>query len=85
VGTAQCYQTCFQFLNSPPTSTLGLENPRCLELYNILSLVKPSFPSMLSHELKKFFQEHKKTLKEFSWEPDFGNSKIGNPSDDNIQ
>jgi DNA repair and recombination RAD54-like protein len=68
-----------------PTSTLGLEKPRYLELYNTLSLVKPSFPNMLPHELKKFYQEHKKASKEFSWELDFGNSKTGNPSDDNIQ
>jgi DNA repair and recombination RAD54-like protein len=40
---------------------------------------------MLPHELEKFFEEHKKASKEFSWEPDFGNSKTVNPSDDNIQ
>jgi glutamate formiminotransferase len=68
-----------------PTSTLGLEKPRYLELYNTLSLVKPSFPKMLPHERKKFFQEHKKASKEFSWKPNFGNSKTLNSFDDDIQ
>ncbi|WJX81495.1 hypothetical protein P8452_64368 [Trifolium repens] len=57
----------------------------CLELYNTLSLVKPSFPNMLPQELKKFCQkqEHKKaSSKEWSWEPDSVSSKT---SDENIQ
>jgi transcriptional regulator with AAA-type ATPase domain len=40
---------------------------------------------MLPHELKKVYQEHKKASKEFSWEPDFGNSKTEKPFDGNIQ
>jgi hypothetical protein len=49
-----------------------------------LSLAKPSSLNRLPHELKKFFHKHKKASKEFSWKPNFGNSKIGNPSNDNI-
>ncbi|XP_058749016.1 SNF2 domain-containing protein CLASSY 3-like [Vicia villosa] len=51
-----------------------------LELYNTLSLVKPSFPSTLPDELKKFCQkpEQKKATKEWSWKPDSG-------SDDKIK
>ncbi|KAI5430493.1 hypothetical protein KIW84_034904 [Lathyrus oleraceus] len=49
-----------------------------LELYNILTLVKPSF--VLPDELKKFCQkpEQKKATKEWSWQPDSG-------SDDKIK
>ncbi|WJX75977.1 hypothetical protein P8452_59451 [Trifolium repens] len=57
----------------------------CLELYNTLSLVKPSFPNMLPQELKRFCQkqEHKKaSSKEWSWEPVSVSSKT---SDDYIQ
>ncbi|CAI8612568.1 unnamed protein product [Vicia faba] len=43
-----------------------------LELYNTLSLVKPSFPNTLPDELKKFCQkpEQKKPTKEWIWQPD---------------
>jgi len=42
-----------------------------MELYNTLSLVKPSFPNTMPHELKKFCQkqDHKKASKEWIWEP----------------
>ncbi|PNX91061.1 SNF2 family amino-terminal protein, partial [Trifolium pratense] len=48
---------------------------------------KPSFPNMLPHELKKFCQkqERKKASKEWSWEPDYGNSTTENTLDDKIQ
>ncbi|XP_013448426.2 SNF2 domain-containing protein CLASSY 3 [Medicago truncatula] len=57
-----------------------------LELYNILSLVKPSFPNTIPHELKKFClkQEYKKVSEEWSWEADYGNSTC-NPSDHKIK
>ncbi|PNX98351.1 SNF2 family amino-terminal protein [Trifolium pratense] len=59
----------------------------CLELYNTLSLVKPSFPNMLPLELKKFCQKQqkKKASKELRWEQVCANSTTENPSDDNIQ
>ncbi|CAK8561323.1 unnamed protein product [Lathyrus sativus] len=55
------------------------------ELYNTLSLVKPSFPNTIPCELKKFCQkqEPKKTLKEWSWEPIYGNRRE-NPCDNKI-
>ncbi|XP_058745807.1 SNF2 domain-containing protein CLASSY 4 [Vicia villosa] len=55
------------------------------ELYNTLSLVKPSFPNTIPRELKKFCQkqEPKKTAKEWSWEANNGNTRE-NPSDDKI-
>ncbi|KAK7395561.1 hypothetical protein VNO78_16123 [Psophocarpus tetragonolobus] len=44
-----------------------------LELYNILCLMKPSFPDSIPHELKKFCQSRlrqgRKASKGFSWEP----------------
>jgi len=53
-----------------------------MELYNTLSLMKPSFPNTISLELKSFCQkpERKKTLKKSSWELVSGNS-----SDDKIK
>ena len=47
-----------------------------MELYNTLSLMKPSFPNTISLELKNFCQkpERKKTSKKSSWELLSGNS-----------
>ncbi|CAL5196743.1 unnamed protein product [Lathyrus oleraceus] len=55
------------------------------ELYNTLSLVKPSFPNTIPRELKKFCQkqETKKRSKEWSWEPIYGNT-TENPCDNKI-
>lgn len=56
------------------------------ELYNTLSLAKPSFPNMLSPQLKKFClkQEHKAASKELSWEPVYSKT-TGSPSDDKLK
>jgi DNA repair and recombination RAD54-like protein len=59
-----------------------------LELYNTFSLVKPSFPNMIPHELKKFCERKSasKESKEWSWEVDSGNStQMSNPSDVKIK
>ena len=57
-----------------------------LELYNTLSLVKPSFHKTILQELKRFCQkqEHKKAPKEWNWEPVLGN-RASNTSDDKIK
>jgi len=55
-----------------------------LELYNILCLMKPSFPDSIPQELKKFCQSRlmhqKKVPKELTWEV----VSSGNPADDKI-
>ncbi|WVZ05317.1 hypothetical protein V8G54_018663 [Vigna mungo] len=56
-----------------------------LELYNILCLMKPSFPESIPQELKKFCQSRlmqgRKASKEMSWEP----VSSGNPADVKIK
>ncbi|CAJ1779559.1 unnamed protein product [Sphenostylis stenocarpa] len=55
-----------------------------LELYNILCLMKPSFPDSIPQELKKFCQSRlmhqRKASKDMSWEP----VSAGNPADEKI-
>ncbi|XP_020205417.1 SNF2 domain-containing protein CLASSY 4 [Cajanus cajan] len=56
-----------------------------VELYNILCLMKPSFPDSIPQKLKKFCQsrlrQEKKSSKDFSWEPDCS----GNSADEKIK
>ncbi|TKY66266.1 SNF2 domain-containing protein CLASSY 4 [Spatholobus suberectus] len=59
-----------------------------LELYNILCLMKPSFPDSIPQELKKFCQSRLmqvgKASKEWSWEPVGVSSGNGNSADEKI-
>ncbi|KAK7395559.1 hypothetical protein VNO78_16121 [Psophocarpus tetragonolobus] len=55
-----------------------------VELYNVLCLMKPSFPDSIPQELKKFcrskLKPERKASKDMSWEP----VSSGNPADEKI-